>query len=367
MAIPSYNGEVSEGLIPQAIAGLFRYVMTAVNDNKGVAAMSLSDGSFNLAARGDDPYAMGGVSLDVDLPEDGYSESMDAQNLFSQAPDALLDGIVARQIDNQANMNGPLFSGPDAQPAEKPTSNLQSSFANASAFQGETVKLKPEVITSASGPGARSVDQYNTGKADAVSSLKAEVTQARQEIQGGPAPAPDGGGIARAAFSAACGLVVDAVVPGLGTAATVAAIGAGSFGKQNSGEFSSPAANETSVYRTAEGHSTADIMAGGNMPAPAAAGQNLLGEIECIVNPSLAECRPTFGTEQLAAIEKVCDQMDRDVRCGQNAYNNWRHSDVSVTESIGNTPTDALKVRPGDEFKVLTENVAPKMNAMGIA
>lgn len=352
---------------------MLRALNTALDNKEGVAGMSLSDGTFNIAAQGESF----GMAARVELPEDGYSAET-GQGLWRDLDAAdPMEMFIGRQIDTRANLDGPDFNGPsEPEPAQQPGARLQTAFHNARDFQRETVKLEAGVITAQSGPGARSVENYNNGKQEAVQDLRAAAADFRKEAQMQPDPAPSqGGGVIKAALSAAAGVVADAVVPGSGVAMTVAAIGAGTFGVKNSNEFASPAADGGSVYQTASGYDTVDIMGGPHADA-APAPRFSMGDIDHIVEPSLEDTRVTFGPQQLAAIEAVTSRMDRDLTLGTNAYRNWLESDVDVTQNIGDAPATALKVKPEDQAKLTSDNpalreepmmAAPRISAMRLA
>jgi len=379
MAIPRYNDTGSEGLIPQALAGLFRYLMTAVNDNdKGVAGMSLGDlgALFKSRAVGEDPLA---TSARVEMPLDADSEAeLEAEGLWRDldAADPFEIVVGRTMVDTRANLEGPELE-PEPDPSQAAALRLQDAFANARGFQGETAKLETGKITHNTSGG--DINNYINAKGAATDELKAAATAARNEINGGqggpqgPAPNSDVGNLTKLAVSGVAGVMAEAVLPGSGAVMTVAAIGAGTFGVKNSGEFTSPAEEDSSVYHVAAGHDVVDYAGGpqGNVQAPS------MGLIAHVVEPSLEDTRVTFNDPaQLASIDLAVARMSRDVQDGANAYRSWRSSDVDATASIGGNPTTVLKASERDMAVLTSDNPAlnneplmatPKISAMRLA
>lgn len=319
--------------------------------------MSLMTGQFNPVAKGLDAY---GLSANVDMMHDALSDTL------AQAGPSILDTLTAHRFDNHQNLtagqNGP---NKTADEQAKATSTLQGAFMRARGLQADTTKLQAGKMTVASGPGARSTAQTIDKKAKAGDDLNKAVAGVKKDMaQNAPAnDGPKGGTVGKLATDVAVGVVADAVWPGSGAYVT-AAIGAGSFGGKNEGGFSSRAAKGAqSVYGTAEGQSTVDVMSPNK---PAMAGQDFntmmakgFGNIQMPADENsldtLGQMGLTFSGEKLALLEGMAKDMGQDAQLGKTMYNKWADSDMNVTDKIGDTKIAELKVNSGDEAALTSD------------
>ncbi len=348
--------------------------------------MSLIDSYFdNSKDVWDAPSVQVDIAPDDVFQADSAVDSVDFEGMQEGLIDTFFDrnrGSAPSFSDtrNGADKN----QNQDVTPAQQKNLNLQAAQNNARSFQSQTTKLEAGKITSASGQGARQAGNYIEAKASATQDLKANIAAVRKENEGQQPAGPQasaGGGVAGAAknltVSSLAGVAADLVIPGAGMAMTVAAMGAGTFGaKSSKSEFSSPSEKGgESVYQTASGHESFDIMQP-SVKAPVMSGQDFdrkmssgpgfggLGEIEHIIEPSLEDARPTFDNEQLAALEATASQMQRDVEIGAQMYKKWVESDVTVSDSIGSTPVTELKVDDQDMTSLTRDNPALGDEAM---
>ncbi len=352
-----YNDTGSKGFLTPTVLEFFSKV---VNDNErvsGFVTMSVPVDAFNLtASEGADFYTKSAV----------LETSPDASVIDSGAGlEGAFDAMVGRRFDGP---NGPARQENGGTPAKEENANvnLKSAWNKAKGFQGQTVKLKAGDITASSGQGARRTGDQIKGKDAAVKELKGAVAQARKEEKTGPAsarpePSGGGGGLAKkAAVSLAAGAVADAVVPGASVAATVLAVGAGTFGAKGKSDFTSAA--DKGVYGTSAGHETVDVGGGMNgrqvdnmMAKGPGFGSPTMSQIRYGVEPALDGQPVGMDEKGLDALEATMHEMDQDLKLGDNMFKLWQGTDVDVTENIGGAPVTALKVGAKDEAALTSD------------